>query len=192
MTRFWPVIRPVRVLKGEHRLGRQPEQKLASFKVLVPAAPIPAIAREVVAGIEQLPDGDVAERRHAKNAAASISTVRQPSATRRSTFPSGLAVQSVGGPGRALDERHVVFSQGDADRVDRRRRRRDGPTVREVVVARALIAHGRRRDDHVAERDIRDQDPGAAARDERSATSGDQLNWSNWSGALVAAWWVRW
>ena len=45
----------------EDRLRGEAEEELAAFGVGVPAARVPDLTREVVAGVEELPDGDAAD-----------------------------------------------------------------------------------------------------------------------------------
>ena len=105
--------------KRQARLGRQPEQQLASAGVRVPSALVPGVAREIVARVEQLAERHPAERRD-REERRRLHLHREASLGDAALdLPARLAVQAVGRPGLAGHVRHVVaFERGD-DRVER-------------------------------------------------------------------------
>src|SRR6185295_7255073 len=88
---------------------------------------------------------------------------------------SRLPVEPVCRPRLAHDVGYASNIERGHDRSERIGRRLHLPARREVVVARALVADRRGRDDHVAHREVRHENTGTTRRNEGAPTERDEL-----------------
>ena len=164
-----------RRLEPQTRLGRQLEQSLARRLPVNPAAGVPHFRAEIVAAVEDLPHCDAAEPADGEERRG-FHLHRQAALGPSPGHPRGrLAIEAVGRPGLAGDVGDAVAFERGLDGGHRFRRRGDLARGRQIVVGRALVAHGRIGHDDMAEHQVAMQHPRAAAGDELPAAEGDEF-----------------
>ncbi len=148
-------------LDAQDGLGREPKEQVAAGFVVRPSPAIPRLPGEVIAGVEHLPEGDVPELGDGEEGGGLHLDREAALGHAPADLVSGLAVDPVRRPRLAGHVRDAMRVERGHDGLERIGRRGDFARGGQVVIARALVADGRRRNDDVANHETRDQDTGA-------------------------------